>query len=286
MLLCLCLPCTSVAQTASFPLPEVPQMLASPTDRANYLAAHYWDRFDFKDHSLINKPEITEQGFANFVSIMPYVTEKKEAFSVFAQRMAKDSKMLAHLLEVSERYLFDNFSPVYDEELYLMLIEELLKQPQLSLEQKERLRYQQKLALKNRLNRVATDFGFVDRKGKRMNLREVKADYVLLYLNDPECSACRQIKEGLVASDIVARWKNSGRMKVLSVCIEGETEGWKNILAPEGWIDGCDKQRILVEEDLYDLRNLPAIYLLDAEKRIILKNATLQRLEQTLKQLK
>ena len=286
MLLCLCLPCTLVAQTASFPLPEVPQMLASPTDRANYLAAHYWDRFDFKDHSLINKPEITEQGFANFVSIMPYVTEKKEAFSVFAQRMAKDSKMLAHLLEVSERYLFDNFSPVYDEELYLMLIEELLKQPQLSLVQKERLRYQQKLALKNRLNRVATDFGFVDRKGKRMNLREVKADYVLLYLNDPECSACRQIKEGLVASDIVARWKSSGRMKVLSVCIEGETEGWKNILAPEGWIDGCDKQRILVEEDLYDLRNLPAIYLLDAEKRIRLKNATLQRLEQTLKQLK
>jgi len=282
----LCLPWNMVAQTASFPLPEVPQMLASPTDRANYLAAHYWDRFDFKDHSLINKPEITEQGFANFVSIMPYVTEKKEAFSVFAQRMAGDSKMLAHLLEVSERYLFDNFSPVYDEELYLMLIEELLKQPQLSLVQKERLRYQQKLALKNRLNRVATDFGFVDRKGKRMNLREVKADYVLLYLNDPECSACRQIKEGLVASDIVARWKNSGRMKVLSVCIEGETEGWKNILAPEGWIDGCDKQRILVEEDLYDLRNLPAIYLLDAEKRIILKNATLQRLEQTLKQLK
>ena len=89
-----------------------------------------------------------------------------------------------------------------------------------------------------------------------------------------------------MASDIVARWKSSGRMKVLSVCIEGETEGWKNILAPEGWIDGCDKQRILVEEDLYDLRNLPAIYLLDAEKRIILKNATLQRLEQTLKQLK
>lgn len=274
-----CLPWTSGAQTASFPLPEVPQMLASPADRANYLAVHYWDRFDFKDHSMIGKPEITEQGFANFISIMPYVTEKKDAFAVFAQRMARDSKMLAHLLEVSERYLFDNFSPVYDEELYLMLVEELLKQPQLSLVQKERLRYQQKLAMKNRLNRVATDFGFVDRNGKRMTLQEVKADYVLLYLNDPECSACRQIKEELVASDIVARWKNSGRMKVLSVCIEGETEGWKNFLAPEGWIDGCDKQRILLEEDLYDLRNLPAIYLLDADKRIVLKNATIQRLE-------
>lgn len=286
MLICLCLPWASVAQTASFPLPEVPQMLATPADRANYLAIHYWDRFDFKDHSLISKPEITEQGFANFISIMPYVTQKKEAFAVFAQRMAGDSKMLVHLLEVSERYLFDNFSPVYDEELYLMLVEELLQQPSLTLVQKERLRYQQKIALKNRLNRPATDFGFVTRDGKQMTLKDVQADYVLLYLNDPECSACRQIKEGLEASDIVNQWKNGGRMKILSVCIEGETEGWKNLPAPEGWIDGCDKRRILLEEDRYDLRNLPAVYLLDADKRIVMKNATLQRLEHTLKQLK
>lgn len=282
----LCLPWTSGAQTASFPLPEVPQMLATPADRANYLAIHYWDRFDFKDHSLISKPEITEQGFANFISIMPYVTQKKEAFAVFAQRMAGDSKMLVHLLEVSERYLFDNFSPVYDEELYLMLVEELLQQPSLTLVQKERLRYQQKIALKNRLNRPATDFGFVTRDGKQMTLKDVQADYVLLYLNDPECSACRQIKEGLEASDIVNQWKNGGRMKILSVCIEGETEGWKNLPAPEGWMDGCDKRRILLEEDRYDLRNLPAVYLLDADKRIVMKNATLQRLEHTLKQLK
>lgn len=282
----LCMPWTSGAQTASFPLPEVPQMLVTPADRANYLAIHYWDRFDFKDHSLINKPEITEQGFANFISIMPYVTQKKEAFAVFARRMAGDSRMLAHLLEVSERYLFDNFSPVYDEELYLMLVEELLQQPSLTLVQKERLRYQQKIAMKNRLNQLATDFGFVTRDGKQMTLKDVQADYVLLYLNDPECSACRQIKESLEASEIVARWKSSGRMKVLSVCIEGETEGWKNLPAPEGWIDGCDKRRILLEEDRYDLRNLPAVYLLDADKRIVMKNATLQRLEHTLKQLK
>lgn len=217
----LCLSGIMKAQTATFPLPEVPQMLATPTDRANYLAIHYWDRFDFKDNSLIDRPEITEQGFANFISIMPYVAEKQEAFAVFAKRMAENPKMLAHLLEVSERYLFDNFSPVYEEELYLMLVEKLLKQPQLSLVQKERLRYQQKVAMKNRTGQVATDFGFIQRNGNRMTLKEVKADYVLLYLNDPECEACQKIKSGLEASEVVAQWRKNGRMKVLSVCIEG-----------------------------------------------------------------
>lgn len=282
----LCLSGIMKAQTATFPLPEVPQMLATPTDRANYLAIHYWDRFDFKDNSLIDRPEITEQGFANFISIMPYVSEKQEAFAVFAKRMAENPKMLAHLLEVSERYLFDNFSPVYEEELYLMLVEKLLKQPQLSLVQKERLRYQQKVAMKNRTGQVATDFGFIQRNGNRMTLKEVKADYVLLYLNDPECEACQKIKSGLEASEVVAQWRKNGRMKVLSVCIEGKTAGWKNLPAPSGWIDACDDNKVLLEQDLYDLRNLPAIYLLDVNKRILLKNATLQRLEQMLKQMK
>lgn len=282
----LCLSGIMKAQTATFPLPEVPQMLATPTDRVNYLAIHYWDRFDFKDNSLIDRPEITEQGFANFISIMPYVSEKQEAFAVFAKRMAENPKMLAHLLEVSERYLFDNFSPVYEEELYLMLVEKLLKQPQLSLVQKERLRYQQKVAMKNRTGQVATDFGFIQRNGNRMTLKEVKADYVLLYLNDPECEACQKIKSGLEASEVVAQWRKNGRMKVLSVCIEGKTAGWKNLPAPSGWIDACDDNKVLLEQDLYDLRNLPAIYLLDVNKRILLKNATLQRLEQMLKQMK
>lgn len=286
IIIMLCLPWGMGAQNVSFPLPEVPTMLATPADRANYLAVHYWDRFDFQDLSLMDRSEITEQGFANFISIMPYVTEKREAFAVFARRMVGNPKMLAHLLKVSEHYLFDNFSPVYDEELYLMLTEELLKQPQLSLVQKEQLRYQQRVARKNRTGQSATDFGFVLRDGKPMTLKGVKADYVLLFLNDPECSACKQIKESMEASDIIGRWRSSGRMKVLSVCIEGKTEGWKNLPAPKGWIDGCDEQRMLLEKDLYDLRNLPAVYLLDAEKRILIKNATLQRLEQMLKSLK
>lgn len=67
---------------------------------------------------------------------------------------------------------------------------------------------------------------------------------------------------------------------------EGKTTGWQNIPAPEGWVDGCDVDRRLLEDDLYDLRNLPAIYLLDADKKIMLKNATVQRLEQVLEQVR
>ena len=131
-------------------------------------------------------------------------------------------------------------------------------------------------------NEYCCIFSFMQRNGKKMKLKDVKADYILLYLNDPECSACQQTKEALLQSDILAHWINGGLMKIISICTEGRTEGWEKISTPEGWIDGCDEQKRLLKEDLYDLRNLPAIYLLDANKVILLKNATLFRLEQYL----
>lgn len=50
-------------------------------------------------------------------------------------------------------------------------------------------------------------------------------------------------------------------------------------------MDACDEDRKLVEEDLYDLRNLPAVYLLDNDKCVVMKNATIQRLEEVLIQI-
>ena len=75
---------SAMGQT-TFPLPAVPDTLTTRTDRANYLALHYWDNIDFNDSTLIGNEDISEQGFCNFISIMPYVTQQREAFDVFVQ---------------------------------------------------------------------------------------------------------------------------------------------------------------------------------------------------------
>ena len=64
------LPSLLIAQDV-FPLPDVPGTLKAPEVRANYLALHYWDRLDFNDNSLIENRDMMEQGFSNFISIMP-----------------------------------------------------------------------------------------------------------------------------------------------------------------------------------------------------------------------
>ena len=68
--------CNARAQAPAAPvpfrLPDIPAVLTAPEDRAAYLSVHYWDHFDFKDPSLIERAEVTEQAFVDFISILPY----------------------------------------------------------------------------------------------------------------------------------------------------------------------------------------------------------------------
>ena len=60
---------SAMGQT-TFPLPTVPDTLTTQTDRANYLALHYWDNIDFNDSTLIGNEDISLKN-RNFHIILP-----------------------------------------------------------------------------------------------------------------------------------------------------------------------------------------------------------------------
>ena len=118
--------------------------------------------------------------------------------------------------------------------------------------------------------------------GRRRQLSGIKADYVLVYFNDPDCEDCRRVKELLTLSPVVNDLLESGRLKLLSVCVEGKTPAWEKAEFPAGWIDGYDADQRLTREQVYDLKAMPTLYLLDAEKRVILKDASFEQVEERL----
>ena len=42
---------------------DVPMLLDTPEQRAEYVAKNYWNHFDFSDTSYVDLPEVTEQAF-------------------------------------------------------------------------------------------------------------------------------------------------------------------------------------------------------------------------------
>ncbi len=265
-----------------FRLPDVPEILTSPEERATYLALHYWDHFDFRDTLMYKDEDIMEQAFVNFVSILPYTEQAQASMDTLFSRASQHEEALWLFMETGDKYLYEPNSPMHNEELYILQLRAVLSQAALSEADTERPRHRLEMALKNRPGDVAADFTFALKNGKRQRLHALKAERLLVYFNDPECEDCIRTKEEILASTVLNEQIKAGTLTLLSVCVEGKTEAWKSASLPKQWLDACDTDQILTREKLYDLKAMPTLYLLDHEKRVILKDATLKEIEEKL----
>lgn len=321
-----------------FTLPRIPQNLTSPEDRIDYLTAHYWDNFDFTDTTLISKPEITEQAFADFIDLLANVSYPAagSALTRMMEASAADSAMLAHFAELSEKYLYDPNSPLRDEEFYIPVLQYLAASPHLDSLSRLRPRYQLELALRNRPGDIAADFTYTLKSGRRSRMSQIKADYTILFFNNPDCGDCNRVKEYMDTSPVIggqlrkqagqgktaaggpaggpsdssadksaggSRGDSAGssvggsednstggpasgpagrELAVLALYTEGDIVHWRNAEYPPGMINAYDAGQKIAAQQSYDLKAMPTLYLLDKDKRVILKDAPVEQIERWL----
>ena len=262
-----------------FPLPSVPDSLVTTESRANYLALHYWDNIDFNDPTIIGNEDISEQGFSNFISIMPYVTQKEVAFAEFVSKISLKPDVQDYFMAVAKKYLAESQSPVFNEELYITMLQSLLSSDMLDSARRAKYSVILDTEMKNRVGEVATDFEFMLRDGGRGRLSEINAKYILVFFSDPDCDRCNSVKAQIDASAVVRIKLLLGDLALLSVCIEGDTDAWKRIKTPDEWIDACDEKCAIYDRELYDIPGLPSFYLLDSSHRVILRDVHFQLVE-------
>jgi hypothetical protein len=133
-----------------------------------------------------------------------------------------------------------------------------------------------KLLQQNNLGNPANDFTYLTPAGYKKKMYHIRADFILLYFNNPECPACKEMKEALVKSETIRLKVKSGELKVLSMYTDKDEKLWLSHLNeyPESWIQGRDEDEYLYKNKIYDLRAIPTIYLLDKDKKVLLKDCT------------
>ena len=263
----------------AFPLPSVPDSLVTAESRANYLALHYWDNVDFCDPTIIGNEDISEQGFSNFISIMPYVAQKEVALAEFVSKISLKPDAQDYFMAVAKKYLAESQSPVFNDELYIMMLQSLLSSDMLDSARRDKYSAILETEMRNRVGEVATDFEFMLRDGERGRLSEINAKYILVFFSDPDCDRCNLVKAQIDASAVVRIKLLLGDLALLSVCVEGDTDAWKRIKTPDEWIDACDEKCAIYDQELYDIPGLPSFYLLDSSHRIILRDVHFQLVE-------
>lgn len=275
------------AAEAKFPFPEIPTMLTQPEERKAYLMAHYWDNFNFADTVLVNNRNVAEQGVADYLAILADGTLTKEQVKGSLDGFCKGLEAQEHarkvFLQMMEDYLYNPNSPFYNEGLYALFLERMLKSEFVDEARKSSLKFSLDLISRNCPGKVATDFVYFLPDGSRHSLVQTRArnNRLLLVFYDPECPSCHETMQEMVADGMLAEAVRAGKLTVLVVYTEGNQEVWKRTLSslPQGWTVGSDHETVK-QAALYDLKAMPSLYLLDGAKKVLLKDAPYARIRE------
>ena len=261
---------------AAFPYPEIPVSISEPQMRLSYLLNHFWDNFLFADTSQTNR-KLAEQGIADYLNLLPHVADSASqcsAVDVFVRQAFVNASRSDSFENLLEHYLGNPASPLRNDTLYALLLRRITMILPEGDARLERYRHHLRLLSMNAPGKTATDFMYVTRGGARGRLSDISSPYTLLVFSDPDCARCRENMPQLMASKAL----RDGRVRVLVVYPDADTSLWRQAKPdlPSNWTDAYSPEGEVMHRPLYHLPRLPALYLLDAEKHVLVKDGSLE----------
>lgn len=268
-------------------VPEPPAMMTDRGEQALWLTEHYWDNFDFTDTTYADAKQVMEVAFGSYATVLSAVPVEAGIRSVetLFDKAQASRKMYDCFTELAELYFYDPNSPVRNDEYYIVTLQSMVASPLLDEYEKIRPQEQLKLSLKNRVGTPAADFRYTLASGETGTLYGIKAPFVLIFINNPGCPACKEVKEAITASGFLSQLIQLGVLKVLAIYPDQDLTEWYDYAPniPEEWINSYDKELRIKDQELYDLQAIPTLYLLDGKKQVLLKDCmSIPRIEQTI----
>ena len=275
-----------VSKPKNFERPTPPPMMTNQKDQAGYILEHFWDKFDFTDTMYCHVPEITESAFLDFLHIFQFASKEKinSAVKKLLDQAQVDVVMYNYFYRKGEDYLYNPNSASRNDEYFIPFLEHLVYSSKVVEQDKVNPRYQLELAYKNRLGEKALDFIYTLNSGATGNLYGITTKYTLLMFYNPDCKECRETTTEIKRSAVISAAISAGALKVLALYADENIEIWKSHLSdiPTSWINGYDKTLSIRNKDIYDLKAIPTLYLLDKGKIVLLKDASVKDIQEYL----
>ena len=238
----------------------VPGVITDKAEAAAYMTEHFWDRMK----TLSNVDTVSlEEAVGTWTSLLTTCPREVGAKAVPAlvSRLEKlPDGEAGPLLALVERYLYDPNSPVRDEDYYGLLARDLSTSSMTPDSLRVYYTYQASKCTLNAVGTPAADFLFTDKGGRVRSLYSVTADRLLLIFGNPECSACRELHGAIEEMEEIRNKVSRGEIVILEI-------------NPDA--DAVAKQET---DRFYHIRAIPSMYLLDADKTVLLKDVPVERI--------
>ncbi|MDR2936519.1 MAG: DUF5106 domain-containing protein [Rikenellaceae bacterium] len=260
-------------------IPVPPAMMTDPGEQTVYVAVHYWDAFDFADTTWATDSTTLGQLIVNYTGLLNMLPLKQgeQMISGFMGQVESKSgpALLARFTELIEEILHDPNSQVQNEELYIPVLEVIIASSRIDTLEKIRPRAQLEMAMRNRPGTMANDIEYTLASGTKGRLSAIRADYTVVMFYNPDCNTCREVESLLSQSATINHLMGMKKVALLAVYPDEDLTAWRKFLPemPKGWIVGYDAGGRISIEGTYDLKAIPTLYLLDKDKRVILRDA-------------
>ena len=264
-----------VKPTRTF-IPSFPPALLPEEQKRAYNIEHYWDKFDFADTTFLEEVEFQEMLTAYAVYVGGHLPDSlaRPAMSRLMQKASSSKLMFNYFLKLAEVVLHDPNSQMRSDEKYIPVLEAAIASQYLDEYEKLPYVHDLEMALKNRVGEPAENFRYTMASGAEGELYEIKAEYKLIFISNPGCPMCREIREQISASPKLNEMIERKSLKILVIYPDEDLEAWHAHVKdyPESWINAYDKKQIITKKRLYDLRAIPSLYLLDSGKKVLAKD--------------
>ena len=274
-----------------FPMPEVPAMISDQHQAMDYVVTHYWDKFLSEDRPGVQDTSLvrgfTVDAFAEHMcqfALFLRATAPEQGLAAcrsFLNRVEQmqienpGSTIWAKVTDVYSRVMEDPNSPYRNEEYCIPLIEKRAKSTLSTEAEKARAEHYLPLFCLNRLGEKAADFAFTLRNGRVMHLYDIESDYTIIFFSNPGCNNCREVMEMLQNFPGIDELIAQKRLAVANVYPDEDLGEWVKYspIYPTNWYNGYDHLLAVNNTPLYNIRAIPSIYMLDKDKRVLIKDS-------------
>lgn len=230
---------------------------------------------DYADTAALHQEKTMAKYMTDIVKMMMRSdsTATSRALNIFFTGLDGDGESIRSAARYAKLYLNNPASPVRNETLYIRFLKSLLNARDIPEDVIDRAKANMHKTKLNMPGTIAADFRYIARDGKQGSLHTLKAEQTMLVFYDPECPHCPEILENIKKDPKVNEAIDTGMLKVIAVYAEGKRDIWEKTKTelPSRWEVAYDLTGVL-DNELYDLPAMPIVYLLDADKRVLVKD--------------
>ncbi len=250
-----------------------------------WMRKHYWDNTDFRDESLLNNqfwPTFFDNYFDRFV--VPVPDSITAAVDQVLSQMPKNGAFYRFtVLRFMQNFELSD-APGADQ-IFVHIVDNYLKinqTPWLDIATLSRLEYKANAFRPVLTGKVAPALELRDEKDQAIRLDTIAAPLTMLIFYSPLCSHCMEVMPGIYQTWLDARVFG---LKAVAVSTDNQYRNWQQFIRQQNWewYDMADPSGQNVFEKQYLTNNLPVIYLLDKNKRILRKRIKPEALRDVLK---